>query len=181
MAYIKKIIVVLLLITTSHFLFAQYKPINETSELKFRIANLGFNVDGSFSGIDGSILFDPQNINASRFEVSVAAGTVNTDNNLRDEHLKEEGYFDIKNYPLIKLVSEKITPGKGSNAYVFSGRLTIKGQSKTISFPFTATAVANGYLFKGSFKINRKDFGVGGTSTIANELEVNINVNARKV
>jgi polyisoprenoid-binding protein YceI len=64
--------------------------------------------------------------------------------------------------------------------YQFSGALTIKGKSKPISFPFTATPSADGYLFKGSFKMNRRDFNIGGTSTVSDELEVNINLIAKK-
>lgn len=177
---IKKIIVMLLMIMASHISFAQYKPVNEGIGLKFKIANFGFDVNGSFSGIEGTILFDPQQVAASRFDVAIEANTVNTDNTLRDKHLKDESYFDVKNYPLIKLVSEKITQGKGGKTFVFAGQLTIKGKSKMISFPFTAIPGADGFLFKGGFKINRKDFGIGGTSTIADELEVTLNVNAKK-
>ena len=157
---------------------AQYKPVEQGSTLKFTIKNLGFGVDGSFSGFAGDISFDAQKPAVSSINVTINAATVNTDNSLRDEHLKADGYFDVKNYPLIRLVSNKIVTGKAS-VYQFNGVLTIKGKSKTISFPFTATSLADGYLFKGTFKINRKDFGVGGTSTIADELEVQLNVIAK--
>jgi len=85
----------------------------------------------------------------------------------------------VANYPRIHFLSTKIT-GKGG-AFTMTGHLTIKGKSKDVSFPFTASPADDGYLFKGSFKINRKDFGVGGTSTISNELEVVLNVHAAKV
>jgi len=98
---------------------------------------------------------------------------------LRDNHLKDDGYFDIKNYPRIRFVSDKITLAK-NGAYILSGKLTIKDKTRQVSFPFTAVQSADGYVFKGSFSIKRKDFGVGGTSTIADELEVNLNVHAVK-
>jgi polyisoprenoid-binding protein YceI len=157
---------------------AQYKPIDDGSALKFTIGNFGFDVNGSFSGLQGKIDFDPQNITNNNFDVTIDAGTVNTDNNLRDKHLKDDSYFDVKNYPRIRLVSGKITSNGGH--YTLTGQLTIKGKSKEITFPFTAVPVENGYQFKGSFKINRKDFGVGGTSTIANELQVNLAIHAVK-
>ncbi|HVV03351.1 MAG TPA: YceI family protein, partial [Puia sp.] len=56
------------------------------------------------------------------------------------------------------------------------GKLTIKGHEKGISFPFSATAAMGGYLFKGAFKIKRKDFEVGGTSTISDEMDVSLSV-----
>jgi len=71
-----------------------------------------------------------------------------------------------------------ITAGTDKGMYLLTGKLTIKNIVREIKFPFVATADAEGYILKGSFKIKRKDFGVGGTSTIANELEVNLNVHA---
>jgi polyisoprenoid-binding protein YceI len=174
----KKIILFLLILSAAKIASAQYKPADQGSTLKFKIANFGFDVNGTFTGFQGNINFDPQNTGSSSFEVSIDAGTVSTDNSLRDKHLKDDGYFDVKNYPRISFVSEKINAKNGS--YTVNGKLTIKGKSKEISFPFTAEPADNGYDFKGSFKINRKDFGVGGTSTIANELEVTLNVHAVK-
>jgi polyisoprenoid-binding protein YceI len=174
----KKIILVALLFLTARICSAQYKPVDDGSALKFTIGNFGFDVNGSFAGFMGKITFDEQNPTASSFDVTIEAATVNTDNQLRDKHLKEEGYFDVANYPRIRLVSGSISGSK--NNYRFKGKLIIKGVSKDISFPFTAAATSDGYTFHGTFKINRKDFNVGGTSTIANELEVSLNVHAVK-
>jgi len=156
---------------------AQYKPVEQASALTFNIKNLGFNVSGSFKGFEGSINFDQQNLPASNFDVSINAATVNTENNLRDGHLRDE-FFEVKSYPRIRLVSTKLG-GKNGN-YVFTGLLTIKSTTKPVSFPFTASLLNDAYVFKGGFKINRKDFGVGGTSTVSDELEVNLNVTAKK-
>ena len=157
---------------------AQYVPTDKGSTLTFKIGNFGFDVNGSFSGFKGSINFDPQNIAAGSFDVTIDAATVNTDNHLRDEHLRDASYFDVKNYPVIHFASSKIS--SSGNSFRAYGKLTIKGKTKDISIPFTATPGADEYLFKGSFKINRKDFGVGGTSTISNALEVSLNVLAKK-
>ena len=61
------------------------------------------------------------------------------------------------------------------------GNITIKGVTKEIKFPFTFTAKDGGYLFEGEFKINRRDFGVGGKSfSISDELSVELSVFAKK-
>jgi polyisoprenoid-binding protein YceI len=172
-----RIILLFLVLCAPGITYGQYKPTEQGSTVTFVIKNLGFDVNGSFKGFDGTINFDPQNSGVSNFDVTINAVTINIDNSLRDEHLKGEAYFDIKNYPRIRLVSTKIS-GKGGT-YLFTGQLTIKGKSKMVSFPFTATATADGFIFKGLFKINRKDFNLGGTSTIANELEVDLNINAK--
>ncbi len=158
---------------------AQYKPIDQGSTLQFTIQNLGFDVHGLFTGFKGSINFDAQNPPGSSFDVTIDASTVNTDNGLRDDHLKGESYFDIKNYPAIRFTSSAITVGKGG-VYVVTGKLTIKNKTGALSFPFTASPSGNGWIFKGSFKINRKDYDIGGTSTISNQLEVFLNVAAEK-
>ena len=56
----------------------------------------------------------------------------------------------------------------------------MKNHSKEISFPFSAETIANGYLFKGMFSINRKDFEIGGPSIIADNAEVTLEVTAVK-
>ena len=177
----KKFFLFFLFFAAAKIASAQYKPVDKESSLKFTIGNFGFDVHGSFGGFQGSINFDLQNPAAGSFDVTIDASTINTDNSLRDKHLKEDSYFDVANYPRIHFVSSKITVGGKGGSFTLYGHLTIKGKSKDISFPFTASPADDGYLFKGSFKINRKDFGVGGTSTISNELEVVLNVHAAKV
>ncbi|HEX4850034.1 MAG TPA: YceI family protein [Puia sp.] len=159
---------------------AQYQATDVGSTVQFKIKNFGLSVSGSFSGLKGSIQFDPQKLPESTFSVTVDANTVNTGIDMRDEHLRAESYFDVKQFPGIRLVSTKITGSNKKDVFFFFGNLTVKNQTKAISFPFTAESANGGYLFKGSFKINRKDFDVGGSSTISNELEVLLNVLAKR-
>jgi len=159
---------------------AQYKVADQGSEIKFTIDNFGFGVDGSFSGLRGSVDFDPQNSAAGHFDVSIDAATVNTENSLRDSHLRNDGYFDVKNYPRIRLVSSRIAPTGMAGTYQFTGQLTIRNVTKELTFPFTVSPSGGSLNFKGSFTIKRKDFGVGGASTISNELTVSLNVMAMK-
>ena len=156
-----------------------YTPVDQNSSVIFKISNLGFIIPGSFKGLKGNISFDPEKLSQSVFDVTVDARTVNTDNNMRDEHLKGESYFDVNKYPVIHLVSTKISSNGKKGSYLFYGNLTIKNTTKEISFPFTADVADAGYLFKGSFKMNRRDYNIGGLSIISNELEVFISVLAR--
>jgi polyisoprenoid-binding protein YceI len=61
------------------------------------------------------------------------------------------------------------------------GRLTIKSTTKEISFSFLATPAGGDYIFKGSFTINRRDFDVGGASTLGNDVTLSLTVLARAV
>jgi polyisoprenoid-binding protein YceI len=175
----KKTILFILTALISGNVFAQYKPSDQGSSLNFTIKNFGFDVTGTFTGLQGDINFDPANPVGATFDVSADASTVNTENNLRDGHLRGESYFDVKNYPRIHFVSTKISAGK-NGMFIITGNLTMKKQTKVISFPFSATSSNEGYLFKGTFSINRKDYDIGGTSTIADNLNVSLNILAKK-
>ena len=174
----KKSLLIALLALAANFAAAQYKPTDQGSSLQFTVKNFGFAVTGSFKGLDGSITFDPANSAASAFDVTIDASTVNTDNSLRDGHLRDDSYFDVKHYPRIHFVSTEVSGKDGS--YKITGKLTIKKTTRVISFPFSASPSNDGYLFKGNFTINRKDYDVGGTSTISNELIVALNISAKK-
>ena len=168
----------MLCVLSVHTLLAQLKPIDEGSSVTFKIKNFGFDVNGTLKGLNGSIRFDTNNLNYSNINVSIDASSINTNNSLRDGHLKDADYFDVKNHPTISFSSDKII--SKNRAYQAIGKLTIKGISKDLAIPFTITNTENGYIFKSIFNIKRKDFGLGGTSTIANELEVNLNILALK-
>ncbi|HVS95074.1 MAG TPA: YceI family protein [Puia sp.] len=158
----------------------QYKPTDQGSAIAFVIKNFGINTKGSFSGLDGSIGWDGQHPDSCVFDVSIDASTINTGNSMRDEHLKKEAYFDVANYPRIRFVSTGVTgPDRGGH-YKVTGRLTIKNTTKDIAFPFIVTALGEDLIFKGDFTINRRDFGVGGSSTISNQLTVSLTVLAKK-
>ncbi|HVM88791.1 MAG TPA: YceI family protein [Puia sp.] len=177
----KKILFGLVWLCSAVFTFAQtYTPVDEASTVKFNVKNFGFNVDGSFKGLKGSIDFDPAKYAQAKFEVSIDANTIFTDNGMRDNHLREDTYFDVKNHPRISFVSTKITGSDKKGTLFVFGILDIKGIKKEISFPFTATPVDGGLLFKGEFKINRRDFDIGGSSTISNNVNVVLNVVAKK-
>jgi polyisoprenoid-binding protein YceI len=159
---------------------AQYKAIDSKSAVKFKIKNFGINVDGTFGGVDGDISFDPNKPEEASFKVSISASTVNTDNDLRDSHLKKETYFDAEHFPRINFKSTKISRSSKKGMFLIYGELNIKNHPKEISFPFTAEPSDDGYLFKGVFTINRRDFDVGGSSIISDNAEISLSVYAHK-
>jgi polyisoprenoid-binding protein YceI len=157
----------------------QYQPVDDKSTVKFAIKNFGISTGGSFKGMEGAIEFDKANPEKTVFDISISSTTVNTDNSARDSHLRKEEYFDVVQFPKISFKSEKVST-KGSN-YTVSGQLTIKGITKTIAFPFKATVTGEGYLFEGSFQLNRRDYKVGGNSfVLGDNVTVSLSVFAKK-
>jgi polyisoprenoid-binding protein YceI len=175
-----------MLVTFSVFVFSlglfsqSFTPSDDGSKVHFVINNFGIATGGDFTGLSGSIKFDVNDLAAADFDVSVDANSVNTDIEARDNHLRKGEYFDVKTYPKLTFKSTKVTKTNKDGYFYMFGNLTIKGVTKEIKFPFTATAKNGGYFFEGSFKLNRRDFGVGGRSiSLSDDLTISLSIFAK--
>ncbi len=179
---LKKLLPFILLISTA--IHAQkYTPGDEGSKVHFTIKNFGIKTGGELTGIKGEIYFFTTDLASCRIDVSVNASTIDTDNESRDGHLKESGYFDVEKFPLITISSTKIdkTNKTESGFYYFTGNLTIRDSTKQVAFPFHVEKINDTYLFTGEFEINRLDFGVGDKSAVlSNTVNVSLSVLAKK-
>lgn len=159
--------------------FAQVKNITKSS-VTFKIKNLGINTGGVIPSVQGTVNFDPAKPADGKIEAIADVTTIDTDNDTRDNHLKGENFFDVTKYPKITMKSVSISR-KGANNYIGQFNLTIKDKTKLVSVPFTYTEAGSIAKLNGSFKINRKEFGVGGGSfTLSDEATITIEVEAAK-
>ena len=158
-----------------------FTPVDAGSKVHFTIKNFAIKTGGDFTGLRGSISFDPSKPSISSFLVSVDAATIDTESEMRDEHLKEEEYFDVLKYPIISFKSTRVTTSSNAGRYYMFGELTIKGVTRPVEFGFSATPKDGGYLFDGEFKINRLDYKVGEKSiSLQDNVEVHLKVFAKK-
>jgi polyisoprenoid-binding protein YceI len=173
----KKILIFLLIVSLSNSIFAQnWKPV--TAGVSFKLKMLGTTVEGKFKGFSGTMKFDPNNLEASSLNASVDASTIDTDNNLRNRHLKEKPeFFNVAKYPLLKMKTSKIE--KEGNNFVGYFDLTIKETTKAVKIPFSFKQDGNNATFQGSAVINRRDWSVGGgTWGMSDNVTFTIVVNA---
>jgi len=132
---------------------------SEKSNAYFEIEKLGFlTVEGTFTGMSGTVKFDKNNLSASSFDVCVSVETVNTGIGARDKHLKTADFFDADKFPSICFVSSSIEAT--AEGYMTDGELTLHGVTKKISIPFTYSE----NTLKGEIAINRFDYGLGAES-----------------
>jgi polyisoprenoid-binding protein YceI len=164
-------------------------PTHSTAEFKVRHLMVA-NVKGHFSGITGTVVFDPGAPENSRVEATIDAATIHTRDDQRDTHLKSADFLDVEKYPTIAFVSKKITGSDGEGKV--TGDLTIHGVTKEVTLDVEGPApevkdpwgnVKTGAT--ATTKISRKDFGmvfnvaldtggvlVGDEVTITLELEL---------
>ncbi len=173
----KKILICLLFVNIITNSFAQqWRPV--TAGVSFKIKMLGSTVDGKFKGFTGAIKFDAKDLSNASFVASVDVNTLDTDNNLRNRHLKEkEDFFNVAKYPTIKMKSTKIE--KVGESYIGYFDLTMKETTKNIKVPFTFKQEGNNATFSGMTTINRRDWAVGGgTLGLSSDVTFTILVNA---
>ncbi|KAB8033622.1 YceI family protein [Fluviispira multicolorata] len=164
----------------------KYEIDNSHSSVSFEIAHLVISTaTGKFKRFQGHFKFNPKDFTKTELEATADVASVDTDNTQRDEHLKKEDFFDAEKYPTMtfKSTSAKKT---GANTFDLTGDINIRGVKKTVTFNITY----NGELkskakeivaFKGTTKINRKDFGINynkiveATATVGDIVTININ------
>ena len=59
------------------------------------------NVRGTFSGVKGTVVYDPANPSTTQVEATVDANTISTGDPKRDAHLKGADFLDAEKYPEI--------------------------------------------------------------------------------
>ena len=151
-----------------------------SSHVTFKIKMLGAEVIGKLSGFQGTIHFDPEHLAQSSIYGSVETNTIDTDNSLRNRHLKEkEGFFEVVQYPTISMKSLKFEAN--GESFVGTFALTMKGVTKNIRLPFSFINEGENAIFKGSTIINRRDWQVGGgTLGMSDNVDISIVLNVKK-
>jgi len=130
------------------------------------------NVRGDFSGIDGTVSYDPDHPADTKVQVTIPVSTINTNEPQRDAHLKSPDFLDAEKYPTITFAGKKVTP-EGEGELKVTGDLTIHGVTKEVVLnvegPTEETKDPWGNLRIGAAaatKIKRKDFGLTWNTTL---------------
>jgi polyisoprenoid-binding protein YceI len=136
------------------------------SNVKFSVSHMVISeVEGSFSDFDGTLEAPGADFNNATIEFSVNIGSINTNSEQRDGHLKSADFFDAAKYPAMIFKSASFRKTTGNN-YVLDGSLTIKGVTKKVTFDVTYGGTVKdpygntkaGFKAKGSIK--RMDYGL---------------------
>ena len=144
---------------------AAFKMDATHSWILFKVNHLGLGTAwGSFNKFDGSFMLDSENVSDNSVSLTIDAGSVDTNNKKRDDHLKGPDFFNAKEFPSISFTSSKVT-GKGDDFQV-TGTLTVLGKEKEITADMKMVGEGEdpwgNYRagFEGSFTLDRTDFGM---------------------
>ena len=123
-------------------------------------------VKGFFKDFEGSGVVDGEDTLSGELNVSVKTGSITTNEENRDEHLKSADFFDAETFPEATFRSTGVEPGKSPSEFVLHGNLTIKDVTKPVSFDVSVGGVATDpygqtkAAAEAVATINRTDFGL---------------------
>jgi len=121
-------------------------------------------VRGDFKDFSGTLEL-AENPADSKVSVTIQAGSVDTHDENRDNHLRTNDFFDVENHPTWTFVSTAIRPITATEWNV-DGDLTIRGVTKQVTLDATLEGVVTdpyGFHrvgFSAKTTIDREDFGV---------------------
>jgi polyisoprenoid-binding protein YceI len=128
-------------------------------------------VRGAFTDFEGTAHLDFAVPTASSAQITIQVASITTGQNQRDEHLRNNDFFDAPTYPTITFASTKVEKA-GEDTYRLTGDLTIKDVTKPVEIDFEFTGSEKDPFgntrvgFEGKTVINRKDWGVNWNAAL---------------
>jgi len=122
-------------------------------------------VRGAFKDFTSELHIDEDDVTKSTASVVIQTASIDTGNEMRDNHVRNSDFLDVETYPTITFVSTSAEQ-TGDDTYRLNGDLTIKKVTKPVSIDLELTGAADDPWgnfrlgFEGHAVINRNDFGV---------------------
>lgn len=189
----KKNILILLLIAISSVAFAQ-KSDNYTvdpakSSINWNAKRVAGGYDGTINISNGTLTVAKNKITGGKFTIDTRSIAAEKGSTRLISHLKNEDFFDVEKYPTATFVITGIKQDKDNS--IITGDITIKGITKSISFPASVAVEKNVLKATASnVKIDRTKFGIQynsgsifsglGDKAIEDEFTLNIALTANK-
>ncbi|HEY0653618.1 MAG TPA: YceI family protein [Chryseosolibacter sp.] len=159
----------------SSLLAQSYTLDNDLSTIAFAIRNFGVTVKGEFQDAGGELVLNEEDPTTSSFKAYVQAASIATGIGLRDKHLREDAYLDVKHFQKITITSRQVS--RENNKWSATVWVTIKDVTRDLSIDFELDKKERGCTFTSTFKLNRLDFNVGANSfTLADDVIVTLKV-----
>jgi polyisoprenoid-binding protein YceI len=131
----------------------------QNTKIQFVCAHVGAKPDprkGGFGKFSGKAVVDGSLLKSVSLEIETAS--LFTQFDMLTTHLKSPDFFEVRRFPTAKFESTKIESGPSGSQ--ITGKLTLHGVTKEISFPAKVEVTDAGVKLVSEFVINRLEFGI---------------------
>lgn len=157
----KKVKLFMLFFCVASFAVAQsstdYQVDKEKSSIKWEAKKVVGGHEGTIDIKDGVVKLIGGNITGGNFVIDMPS-LVCTDVDRVTGHLKNADFFDVEKFPTSTFVITKVE--QKEKISVITGKLTIKGITKDISFPASISIDNTKLEAKAEIKVNRLDYDI---------------------
>jgi len=151
-------------------------------------------INGTATGISGSVTFDPANPGAIQGKIIVAASSLHVGNPMMKEHLHSDKWMNVAKFPEITFEAESAANVKTVETTTtadVTGTMTIKGVSKKLTVPVRWTYLKDKLsarvpnlkgdllVVRATFNVKRSDFGINSGAfeeKVSDVIELNLSV-----
>ena len=137
------------------------------SEIQFKVRHLMITtVTGYFRKFDLLVETEDEDFTqAKKIEFTADAGSIDTNSEQRDTHLRSADFFETDTYKTITFESTRIVK-QSADTYAVTGRFTIRDVTREITLPVIFLGTAKDpwgnerIAFETEYTVNRKDYGL---------------------
>lgn len=143
----------------------EWKIAQEDSSLEFSAVQNGSNIRGSFDKFNGKIIFDKNQLTKSSIAINIDTSSIALSFADASSILQSAAWLSVKAFPQATFTADKFTALSGSQSFLASGKLTIKGKTVPVALEFTldkysetaARATGKTIIKRSAFEIGDRD------------------------
>lgn len=158
------------------------------SHISFTARHIGLaRIHGRFNTFAGAVRIADQ-MEHSAMHVIIDAASIDTNVQMRDNHLRSADFLDVERFPTLEFYSDRFVH-RGGSRWGVTGALTLHGVSRTVTLDSTYLGIGNGMegeiraACRATTELRREDFTVSwqtmlarGIAAVGNSITVGLDV-----
>lgn len=160
-----------------------WSVVRDASTLSLEVRAFGSTQSGRFEDWRGDLVFDPARPEATRADFVVQAGSLRMGSGAATRQARGRDFLDAAGHPTVRMQVRSLEPS-GAARYTARADVTIKGRTRSVTFPVDLRVQGDRAQMTGSLSLDRAAFGIGTNGPwnglIARQVMVRVSLTARR-
>jgi polyisoprenoid-binding protein YceI len=143
------------------------------------------NTKGTFNTFEGTIEYDTGSKMLKSVQGTIETASIDTNNEKRDTHLKNEDFFNVEKFPEMTFKSTSVK-ANGENIFEVTGTLNVLGIDREVVIPVIINGPVDGRRggkiigLESHTTLNRRDLGIDHSpaAVIGDDVKISIELEA---